>query len=33
MLMAGLSAVGGAAEELRIYIPAITIVIVAGAAR
>jgi len=32
VLMAGLSAIGGAAEELRIYIPAITVTIVAGAA-
>ena len=32
IVMAGLSAAGGAAEELRIYIPAITVVIVAGAA-
>lgn len=32
ILMAGLSAIGGAAEELRIYIPAITVTIVAGAA-
>lgn len=32
-LMAGLSAIGGAAEELRIYIPAVTVAIVAGAAR
>jgi hypothetical protein len=32
ILMAGLSAVGGAAEELRIYIPAITVTIVGGAA-
>jgi len=31
LLMAGLSAIGGAAEELRIYIPAITVTIVAGA--
>jgi hypothetical protein len=32
IVMAGLSAVGGAAEELRIYVPAITVVIVASAA-
>jgi hypothetical protein len=32
ILMAGLSAIGGAAEELRIYVPAITVTMVAGAA-
>jgi len=32
ILTAGLSAIGGAAEELRIYIPAITVTIVASAA-
>lgn len=33
VLMALLSAVGGAAEELRIYIPAMTVAIMAGASR
>ena len=33
ILMAGLSAIGGAAEELRLYIPAITTAITASAAR
>jgi hypothetical protein len=28
--MAGLSAIGGAAEELRIYVPAITVTMVAA---